>query len=141
MADVGWKGSRMDRNELKKRTKRFALDDMDLVEAFPKTMVGRAIGGQLIRCATSVGANYRAACRGRSNAEFIAKIGIVEEEADEAVWWLDLAWEGGLQPERDILALPKEADELTAIFTATGRTAKRNSIRNKSAIRHPPSEI
>ena len=131
----------MDREELKKRTKRFALDIMDLVEAFPKTMVGRSIGGQLVRCATSVGANYRAACRGRSRAEFIAKIGIVEEEADEAIWWLELAWEGGMHPEPDVRRLLKEANELTAIFTATGRTAKSNTLRPKSAIRNPKSEI
>lgn len=131
----------MDRNELKKRTKRFALDVMDLVEAFPKTVVSRTIGSQLIRCATSVGANYRAACRGRSSAEFIAKVGIVEEEADEAIWWLELAWERGLHPEREIQKLLKEADELTAIFTATGRTAKRNASRKKSEIRNPTSEI
>lgn len=131
----------MDRNELKKRTKRFALDIMDLVEAFPRTMVGQAIGRQLIRCATSVGANYRAACRGRSRAEFIAKLGVVEEEADESTWWLELAWEGGLPPERDIQCLLKEANELTAIFTAMGRTAKRNVAAGKSEVRNPKSEI
>lgn len=131
----------MDRKDLKKRTKLFALDVMRLVDAFPKTAAGRTVGNQLVRSATSVGANYRAACRGRSSAEFIAKIGIVEVEADESVWWLELALEGDLLPERQILPLLKEADELTAIFTATGRTAKRNAARTKSEIRHPTSEI
>ena len=71
--------------DLKKRTKRFALDAMKLVESLPKNMEGRVIGNQLLRSATSVGANYRAACKGRSKQEFIAKLGTVEEEADEIV--------------------------------------------------------
>lgn len=131
----------MNKLELKARTKRFALDVMAAVEAFPPSVVGRALGGQLIRSATSVGANYRAACRGRSRAEFIAKIGVVEEEADESIWWLELAFAGGLMPERPLRALLKEADELTAIFTAMGRTAKRNAGAGKSEIRDPKSEI
>ena len=80
----------MDEGELKDRTKRFALRVMKLVAALPNTVVGRAIGGQLVRAGTSVGANYRAACRGRSKAEFIAKLGIVEEEADECAFWMEL---------------------------------------------------
>ena len=119
----------MDKDELKARTKLFALRTMRLVGALPGTSVGRTIGGQLVRCGTSVGANYRAACRGRSTAEFIARIGIVEEEADECVWWLELVIEGDLLPADQVEPLQKEAKELTAIFTATGRTAKQNNRR------------
>lgn len=84
----------MDSNELKDRTKRFALRILKLVAALPDTVQGRSVGGQLVRSGTSVGANYRSACRGRSKAEFIAKIGIVEEEADESGFWLELIMEG-----------------------------------------------
>lgn len=76
--------------DLKKRTKEYALRIIKLVEALPKTTVGRTIGNQLIRCGTSVGANYRAVCRARSTSEFIAKLGIVIEEADESAFWLEL---------------------------------------------------
>jgi four helix bundle protein len=74
----------MDAEDLKKRTKQFALRILKLVAALPDTVEGRVIGGQLARAGTSVGANYRAACRGRSRAEFVAKLGVVEEEADES---------------------------------------------------------
>lgn len=80
----------MNEEQLKVRTKKFALRVMRLVAALPKTVEGRAIGNQLIRSGTSVGANYRAACRARSKAEFIAKLGIVEEEADESGFWMEL---------------------------------------------------
>ena len=97
-----------------------------LVESLPKTRVAGALGGQLVRAGTSVGANYRSACRARSHAEFVSKVGIVEEEADESTFWLELLIDSGIltnQLTRDLL---KEADELTAIFTSTGRTAKKN---------------
>ena len=80
----------MNENELKQRTKNFALRVIKLVNALPNNMAGRAIGNQLIRAGTSVAANYRAACRGRSKAEFIAKLGTVEEEADESCLWMEL---------------------------------------------------
>ncbi|MGI8838489.1 MAG: four helix bundle protein [Pyrinomonadaceae bacterium] len=79
----------MKADDLKKRTKQFALRILKLVAALPNTVEGRAIGGQLVRAGTSVAANYRAACRGRSKAEFIAKMGTVEEEADESAFWLE----------------------------------------------------
>jgi four helix bundle protein len=78
----------LNQQELKARTKAFALRIIKLVEALPKTISGRAIGNQLVRCGTGVGSNYRACCRGRSRAEFIAKIGVVEEEADESAFWM-----------------------------------------------------
>ena len=112
---------------------------MKLVGMLPNTATGRAIGNQIIRSATSVGANYRAACRSRSKAEFIAKIGTVAEEADESGFWLELIIEGQLLQPELVNPLHKEAGELTAIFTASGRTAKANN--SKSTIRNPQSQI
>ena len=83
-------------NDLKDRSKRFALRILKLVNALPNTLSARTIGGQLVRSATSVAANYRAACRGRSNAEFIAKIGIVEEETDESAFWIEMLVDAGI---------------------------------------------
>ena len=106
-------------------TKQFALRAIRLVEALPRSRVSDVIGRQLLRSATSVGANYRSACRGRSKAEFIARIGIVEDESDESLYWMELIVEAGLLPKARLNDLLQEADELTAIFTATGRTAKK----------------
>ena len=114
----------MDSDELKTRTKQFALRVMKLVGALPRTTVGRAIGGQLVRSGTSVGANYRAACRARSKAEFSAKLGTVEEEADETCFWLELIVEGGVLAEKRVTALLEEANALTAIFTSAVKTSK-----------------
>jgi len=114
----------MNSEELKVRTKQFALRVMKLVGALPRTIVGRAIGNQLVRCGTSVGANYRAACRSRWKAEFAAKLGTVEEEADETCFWLELIVEGALLPEKRVAALLEEANALTAIFTSAVRTSK-----------------
>jgi len=113
----------MDSEELKTRTKQFALRVMKLVGALPGNMVGRAIGGQLVRCGTSVGANYRAACRARSKAGFSAKLGTVEE-ADETCFWLELIVEGALLPAKRVAALLEEANALTAIFTSAVKTSK-----------------
>jgi four helix bundle protein len=112
--------------ELKLRTKQFALRVIKLVEALPKNKIGDVLGKQILRSATSVAANYRAACRARSKADFISKIAIVEEEADESLFWLELIAESGLMNTERLKDLTKEADELTAIFTATGKTAKQN---------------
>ena len=117
----------MTEKEMLKRTKAFALRVMKLVDALPKTTAGRAIGGQLVRSGTSVPANYRAACRGRSKLEFIAKLGIVEEEADESALWLELIREGGLIDARLVKNLHKEAGELTAIVAASRKTARERS--------------
>lgn len=110
--------------ELKERTKRFALRTMKFVDALPKTTAGRSVAGQLVRSGTSVGANYRAACRSRSKAEFAAKIGTVAEEADESAYWLELIIEGGLLQPGLASPLLEEANELTAIFVASTKTAK-----------------
>jgi|SRR3990172_5145611 len=118
----------MNNEELKRRTKKFALQVIEAVNKFPRTMAGEIIGKQLIRSATSVGANYRSACRARSNADFISKLGIVEEEADESLYWLELAVDAKLMNETEAAPLLKEADELTAIFTASRKTARKNKI-------------
>ena len=110
--------------ELKKRTKEFGLHIIKLVEELPKSKVGDVIGRQLLRSATSVGANYRAACRARSQADFVSKICVVEEEADESGYWLELLMDAKVIAETDISPLLKEAYELTAIFAASGKTAK-----------------
>jgi four helix bundle protein len=111
--------------ELKDRTRRFAVDVMQLCRELPTTLDGRVVGQQLIRCATSVGANYRASCRARSRAEFVAKLGTVEEEADESLYWLELIVESKLAAPARVERLLKEADQLTAIFVASLKTAKR----------------
>ena len=95
-----------------------------LVDALPATTVGRALGRQLVRSGTSVAANYRAACRVRSRPEFIAKIGVAEEEADETMLWLELLGESGTMPADQVAALLREANELTAIMAASRKTAK-----------------
>ena len=111
---------------LKERTKQFALRIIKLVNTLPKTVTGRAIGNQLIRCGASVGANYRAACRGRSKAEFNSKLHIVLEEADESLFWLELIIDAKLMAAKKIQPLFNEADELTAIFAKSYYTAKKN---------------
>src|SRR5438045_5490692 len=102
----------MKAEDLKRRTKQFALRVLKLVTALPKTLAGKTIGGQLVRSGTSVGANYRAACRARSKLEFIAKIGIVEEEADESAFWMELIIEGELLKPQLVQPILDEANEL-----------------------------
>jgi four helix bundle protein len=114
----------MNEAELKDRTKQFGLRVMTLVDALPNTVSGRAIASQLVRAGTSVGANYRAACRGRSKLEFAAKLGICVEEADECEYWLELIGDGKLIIEVKLSELRQEAHELAAIFIASIRTAK-----------------
>jgi four helix bundle protein len=99
---------------------------MTLVDHLPKNTKGRVLAGQLLRAGTSVGANYRAARRARSSAEFIAKIGTVLEEADESSFWLELIIEGKLLPESRVSALLTEANELASIFSSR-RTSQRNN--------------
>ena len=115
----------MNATELKQRTKQFALRVMKLVDALPTSRSGNAIGNQLVRSGTSVGANYRASCRARSKAEFIAKIGVVEEEADESGFWMELIVDGGLLPEKKVSDLLREASELTTIMAASRISASR----------------
>jgi four helix bundle protein len=117
---------RMTPKDLRDRTKRFAIECIKLCRTLPTTVDGRRVGQQLIDSSTSVAANYRAACRGRSRAEFIAKLGTVLEESDESLFWLELMVDSGLVTKSRAEALRKEADELTAIFTTSVKTAKAN---------------
>src|SRR6058998_3367356 len=100
------------------------------MDHLPRTTSGRAIGNQLVRSGTSIGANYRAACRARSRAEFAARLGVVAEEADETMYWLELIREGKLVPVNRLAELMQEADELTAIFTSGRRTSSQNQTSN-----------
>ncbi len=111
---------------MKRRTRVFALRVIKLVEALPPSRAGDVIGKQLLRCGTSVGANYRAACRAKSPADFIAKMGIVEEEADEVVYWIELLVESNLINEPRVADLLDEANQLTAIVVSSIKTAKAN---------------
>jgi four helix bundle protein len=122
----------MNADDLKKRTKRFALRILKLVSALPDTVQGRTVGGQLARAGTSVGANYRAACRGRSRAEFVAKLGIVIEEADESGFWLELIIEGELLRAELVQPLLDEANELTSIMTRSHMTAAARATAKKT---------
>jgi four helix bundle protein len=111
--------------ELKDRTKRFATRIVKLFRALPKTDEARIIGRQVLRSGTSVAANYRAVCRSRSKAEFIAKIGVVVEEADETVFWLELLIDTGIVQQKLMDNLLTEANELLAIFAASQYTARK----------------
>lgn len=115
----------MDKNDLMLRTKTFALNTIGLVEALPKNKANDVIGYQLPKSSTSIGANYREALRGESKADFIHKIGIVEKEAGETEWWLELLQERRPANAVAVESALKECRELLRIFTATGRTAKR----------------
>lgn len=117
----------MNGDELKERTKKFALRVVRLVESLPKTATGKTIGNQLIRSGTSVAANYRAACRARSKAEFVSKIGIVIEESDESVFWLELVIESKLLKKELVQSLLNEASEITAIMVSSSNTARKIS--------------
>ena len=113
-------------DELRTRTQQFALRIIKLVGALPKNIEGRAIASQLVRCGTSVAANYRAACRARSRPEFVAKMGVVLEEADETQFWLELIIEASLLSAKRVQPLLHEANELVAIFVATRKSASSN---------------
>ena len=113
----------MDAQDLKRRTKAFALRVLKLVAALPNTVEGKVIGGQLAKAGTSVGANYRAACRGRCRAEFIAKLGIVEEEADESSYWMELIIEGRLLNCNLVEPLLNESIEIMKIMAQSRVTA------------------
>ncbi|MEO7215311.1 four helix bundle protein [Mucilaginibacter sp.] len=116
----------MDKVELKKRTKKFTVDIIKFVESLPNGKAMNVCVNQLIRCSSSIGANYRAACRGKSIPDFINKIVIVEEEADESMYWLEVMHEADLVKFEQVKYFLNEANELTAIFTAIGKTAKEN---------------
>jgi four helix bundle protein len=117
-------GAQLTPEQLKARTKRFALEVIALVGTLPRTLVGEIIARQIVRSGTSTGANYRAACRARSRAEFVAKLGVAEEEADETLYWLELLLEARLGESSATQRLIAEAAELVAILSASRKTAR-----------------
>jgi four helix bundle protein len=116
----------MTEKELKQRTRKFAVEILNLVDKLPNRRSANIIANQLGRSASSIASNYRAACRSRSHAEFISKIGVVEEEADESIFWLDILADTNNSTAEMIAPFLAEARELTAIFTAASKTAKQN---------------
>lgn len=116
----------MEPQEMIQRTRTLAVRSIRLVESLPRGRAADVIGRQLLRSATSVGANYRAALRARSKAEFLSKLGIVEEEVDETAYWLELLAESGVMRPDRLAALQQECHELTAIIVASIRTARNN---------------
>src|SRR4029077_18207688 len=123
----------MTERELLERTKQFALRIFKLVDALPRTIQGRAVAAQLIRSGTSVAANYRAACRARSKPEFVAKFGVVEEEADESAFWLELIIEADLLSAAKVKPLLVEAGEIVAIMASSKKTAAKSQIANRQS--------
>ena len=120
-----WRALDSRTEQLRTRTKDFAIRIIHLFRALPPTKEAQTIGNQLLRCGTAVGANYRSACHARSRADFISKIGVVTEEADESVFWIELLADLGILKMERLEPLLKEARELTAIFNASRQTAKR----------------
>ena len=143
------RGKDMNQEEMKQRTKLFALGVIQLVESLPKERTAEILGRQLLPSGTSVGSNYRSACRARSIADFISKMGIVEEEVDESVYWMELLIEAGMEVSGNMEALMKEAGELLALAVASIKTARKNkkmtrcrtdqilALNPQSEIRHP----
>ena len=117
----------MDENLFKRRTKQLALRVIKAVETLPKNRTADVLGRQLIRSGTSIGANYRAACRGKSTADVIAKLRIVEEEADESAYWMELLIESGLVSEARLSELMQETNEIVAMTVASIRTLQKRN--------------
>jgi len=114
----------MTKIELERRTKEFSLNLIRFLQTLPKSYLGEALGRQLLKSGTSVGANYREANRAESKADFIHKLAIVQKEASETLYWLELMLEAGIGANQEAISLMQEAKELLAIFTAAGRTSK-----------------
>ena len=120
-------GSSLDKAKaLQDRTKQFAIRIIRMYKALPKATEAQVLGKQVIRSGTSVAANYRAACRSRSSSEFLAKMGLVVEEADETVFWLELLVDAGIVSQNKMNELLEEGNELLAVFSASRRTARGN---------------
>jgi four helix bundle protein len=117
--------------DLKERMKRLGVEVIQLVERLPRRQGAEIIGKQIIRCSTSIGANYRAACRARSRADFIAKLAIAEEESDETPYWLEVLADLKLLDAQSFGRLHQEAEEITKILTASGKTAKQSMTVSK----------
>ena len=131
----------MNEEEFKRRTKVLGLQTIRLVEGLPKGRTADVIGRQLLRSATSVGANYRAACRAKSNADMVHKLTIVEEEADETMYWLELIGEAGLLPPAQLAPLTQAANETVVMTVASLKTLRKkpgqSKINPKSPIQNP----
>ena len=128
----------MTQEEMKTRTKQFALRVIRLVESLPNGKAANVIGNQLLRSGTSVGANYRASCRAKSTADFVHKLSIVEEETDESIYWMELLVEGKIIKENLLENLMNEADQILSIIVSSIKTVKEK--RNpKSQIPNPKS--
>ena len=122
--NIGKDGARMNEQEFKKRTKQLALRVIELVDELPGRRTADVLGGQLVRSGTSVGANYRSACRGKSAADVIAKLAIVEEEADETIYWLELLVEAKIIPQARVAEVMKESNEIVAMTVASIKTLR-----------------
>jgi four helix bundle protein len=126
----------MNEQEFKKRTKQLALRIIKLINSLPPTTTGQVIGKQILRSGTSVGANYRAACRAKSTADLLHKLAIVEEEADETLYWLELLIEAEIIPAEKLNSLVQETNEITAMIVSSIKTlkSKQTNISPKSKI-------
>ncbi|MCU0240417.1 MAG: four helix bundle protein [Pyrinomonadaceae bacterium] len=133
----------MNENDLKKRTKEFALRILKLVDALPNTVAGKVIANQIAKSGTSVAANYRAVCRGRSKADFISKLGIVVEECDESEFWLEMIIATEMLKPSLVEPLHQEAGELLAIFVSSRKSASESLSKNnqKSKIKNPNEQF
>ncbi len=131
----------MNEQQFKQRTKQLALRIIHLVEALPNTSTAQVIGKQVLRSGTSVGANYRAACRAKSTADILSKLAIVEEEADETLYWLELLVEAEIIPESKQRSLMSETNEIIAMVVTSIKTIRdrQNSFNPKSFIQNPKS--
>ncbi len=116
----------MNREDLQSRTKQFGVRTIRLVDSLPKSKSAGVIGKQLLRSATAIGANYRSACRGRSRADFVSKLGIALEEADETLYWMEMLVESGLISKKQIADLIDEANQIVSILAASSKTARTN---------------
>jgi four helix bundle protein len=123
----------MTKQELLQRTKSYALRVIKAVQALPRDDVAKVLGKQLLRAGTSVGANYRAACRARSTADFVGKLKIVEEEGDESLYWMELLVESSIMPQRRLAALMREGDEIVSIVVAGIKTTRTAACTNRKS--------
>lgn len=121
----------MDEQQFKERTRNVALRIIRLVDALPTSRAAEVIGRQLLRCGTSIGANYRAACRGKSAADMVAKLAIVEEEADEAIYWTELLIDARLVAKNRLASLIDELNQIVAMIVASQRTLRRGIAKRK----------
>ena len=130
----------MDAEQMKERTMQYALRIIRLVRSLPRDVVCREMGRQLLKAGTSVAASYRAACRGRSRAEFVSKLGIVEEEGDESLFWMEVLVRSGIVKEKNLQDLMTEGDEIVAIVVRSKKTARARSGKRQPKPSSSPSD-